>query len=193
MTGFMCWLRPRWLLAIAPGVLLNLAAKDEALQSGLIGHYLWPILPFLFLAAIDGATHAERRWPRAVRAWAVLLMLVVIADSPIVKPSFLASRLRDYNAARAIREAVAAIPRHDTVLSQPQLVPHIPKRSDITTVAAGFSPASARADWIVLSPIGDQWPLDPGEYQAIVNALEADPRYARQPAPEELILFSRRR
>ena len=94
MTGFICWLRPRWLLVIAPGVLLNLAAKDEALQSGLVGHYLWPILPFLFLAALEGATYAERRWPRAARAWAVALVLVVIADSPIVKPSFLASRLQ---------------------------------------------------------------------------------------------------
>ena len=163
MTGFICWLRPRWLLVIAPGVLLNLAAKDEALQSGLVGHYLWPILPFLFLAALDGATYAERRWPRVARAWAVVLVLVVIADSPIVKPSFLASRLNDVDLARDIRHALRTIPQDARVLSQPQLVPHIPERLQLATIAGSFSAASAQADWIVLSPIGDQWPLGPGE------------------------------
>ena len=44
------------------------------------------------------------RWPRAVRVWSIVLVLVVIADSPIVKPSFLSSRLHDYSAAGAIRE-----------------------------------------------------------------------------------------
>jgi uncharacterized membrane protein len=193
MTGFMCWLRPRWLFVIAPGVLLNLAAKDEALQSGLVGHYLWPILPFLFLAAIDGATDAERRWPRTVRAWAIVLVLVVIADSPIVKPAFLMTRLHDYGAAHAVRVRLRALAPDESVLIQPQLVPHIEKRQALATLPSGFSPADATANWIVLSPIGDQWPLIPDEYQAIVNALDTDPRYTRQPAPPDLDVFARRR
>jgi uncharacterized membrane protein len=192
-TGLICWLRPRWLLPIAPGVLLNLAAKDEALQSGLVGHYLWPILPFLFLAALEGARHAEERWPRAARVWALVLVLIVIADSPVARPSFLTSRLNDAAVARDIRAALRTIPPDQSVLSQPQLVPHISKRPQLETVASAISPASARTDWIVLSPIGDQWPLRPGEYQAIVSALDVDPEYTRLGSTPAVAMFSRRR
>jgi uncharacterized membrane protein len=47
-TGFACLLAPAWTAIALPGILVNLAAAPDTLQAGLLGHYLWPILPWLF-------------------------------------------------------------------------------------------------------------------------------------------------
>ena len=53
-TGFACLLAPLWAAIALPGMLVNLAAAPGALQAALLGHYLWPILPWLFAAAAIG-------------------------------------------------------------------------------------------------------------------------------------------
>lgn len=68
IVGWICWLRPKWLLVAAPAVLVTVAARDETLQSGLVGHYLFPILPFVFLAALDGAAYLQSKSPKLLRA-----------------------------------------------------------------------------------------------------------------------------
>ena len=192
IVGLICWVRPKWLLVIAPAVLLNLAARDETLQAGMVGHYLWPILPFLFLAAVDSATYAHARWPRATRVWAIALLIALAADSPVLRPGFFSSRFRDIRAAGAVRSALRAIPPDGHVVSQPQLVPHIRHRAAIESFAITPDASALAADWIVLSPIGDQWPLKDGELNALVAALRRDGRYKEIASSAELIQFRRR-
>ena len=193
MAGFMCWVRPRWLLVAMPAIVLNLAAKDEALQSGLIGHYLWPILPFLFLSAVEGAAYAHARWPRALRVWAVVLLIAIVADNPIFRPSYLASRLADWEAAAEIRLALGALPENAAVLAQPQLIPHIAKRHDIEAIGRQLRTPIEYPDVIVLSRLGSQWPLTDSDFDRIVSGFDLDPRYVRSPAaPPALAMFTRR-
>jgi uncharacterized membrane protein len=191
MVGLLCWIRPKWMLAAMPGIVLNLAVQDEALQSGLIGHYLWPILPFLFLATLDSAEYVHTRSPMLLRVWAVALLAAIVIDNPTLRPSYFMSRVRDYEAAAAVRGALAALPSSASVLSQPQLVPHIAKRHGIATVGGIYQTPGAPPDVVVLSPMGDQWPLTSEDFVRIVGERTADPHYVRTDPVEDLVMFVR--
>ena len=192
MTGWICWLAPRWLIVLVPGVLLNLAAKDDALQSGLVGHYLWPVVPFLFLAAIDGAAFLARRRPRALRVWAALLLIGIAAESPVLRPWRFLDAWGVYDRAAAVRTALAAIPPEASVLAQPQLVPHIAKRAAMGALGEQQLGQPATAQVVVLSRLGDQWPLSTADFDAMVKLLENDPNYVRSPTVEDLVMFTKR-
>ncbi len=60
-TGFACLLAPAWAAIALPGMMVNLAAAPGTLQAGLLGHYLWPILPWLFAAAAIGVGRSRRQ------------------------------------------------------------------------------------------------------------------------------------
>jgi len=192
MTGWICWLAPRWLIVLVPGLLLNLAAKDDALQSGLVGHYLWPVVPFLFLAAIDGAALLARHRPRALRVWATLLLIGIAVESPVLRPWRFRDAWRVHDRAAAVRTALAAIPPEASVLAQPQLVPHIAKRAAMGALGAQQLGQPATAQVVVLSRLGDQWPLSTADFDAMVRLLENDPNYVRSHTVEDLVMFTRR-
>lgn len=184
-----CWWRPRWLLPAIPGILLNLAAKDEALQSGLSGHYLWPIVPFMFLAGIDGVRDLGRKWPRLANAWALIAILAAAGDNPILRPSFLTARLSDLDDAALIRASLAALPRDVRVAAQPQLIPHLEQRLAIEDIDARWTPDGS-ADVVVLSDLGDQWPLTGGDFATHVARMSVRPDYQRLATPSpRLFLF----
>jgi uncharacterized membrane protein len=192
ITGWICWLSPRWLVVLVPGVLVNLAARDDALQSGLIGHYLWPVVPFLFLAAIDGAASLARRRPRALQVWAVLVIAGIAVESPVLRPQRFIDAWRVYDRAAAVRSTLAAIPPQASVLAQPQLVPHIAKRVKMGALGAQQLGQPATAEVVVLSRLGDQWPLTSEDFDGMVRQLEADPDYVRSQAPADLVMFTKR-
>lgn len=192
MTGWICWLSPRWLIVLVPGVLLNLAARDDALQSGLIGHYLWPVVPFLFLAAVDGAALLARHRPRALRVWAALMIIGIAVESPVLRPWRFLDASRTHERAAAVRAQLAAIPAGTSVWAQPQLIPHIPKRVEMQAIGAQEIGRAATTQVVVLSPLGDQWPLTSTDFDRMVKQLEGDPNYVRSPAPADLVMFTRR-
>lgn len=57
-TAFTCFLSPAWSAVAAPALLLVLAASPGVGRERVIGHYLWPILPWLFAAAVIGVQPA---------------------------------------------------------------------------------------------------------------------------------------
>src|SRR5688572_14390747 len=79
-VGFLCFLAPRWFAIALPGIAFNLAALPGTNQAGLGGHYLWPILPWLLVAAVYGA---ERLGRRGVRWIPWVAMLIAVADTPL--------------------------------------------------------------------------------------------------------------
>jgi uncharacterized membrane protein len=193
MVGWICWIRPRWLTVAAPGALISLAAKDNTLQSAIVGHYLFPILPFVFLAALDGAAFLQCRSPALLRVWAALLLLGLAVDNPIVVPGYLRSRLRDAHVAAEVRKVLARIPSDASVVAQPQLVPHIKKRTAIACLDRRWFDLVAQADVVVLSALGDQWPLSGSDAHNVVQRLVSDPLYVRQDVGQHVTMFVRQR
>jgi len=60
---------PEWLLVIVAGLLINLAADPQSMQSTLAGHYSWPLLPWIAIAAVFGCARLQRRAPRVALLW----------------------------------------------------------------------------------------------------------------------------
>jgi len=185
------WWRPRWLLPAIPGILLNLAAKDEALQSGLSGHYLWPIMPFLFLAALDGVRDLGRRWPRAAHAWAVIVMLAAVGDNPVFRPSQFTTRFAELDESARIRASLATISPTARIAAQPHLIPHIEQRLPIDDIDSQWTPDGI-ADVVVLLDMGDQWPLTDRDFAAHVSRMSARTDYRRLETPSpRLFVFAK--
>jgi len=77
-------------------------ARSDTGQSGLIGHYAWPILPWIFLAAVFGARRIAAWKPRLVPALAALLVLWTVTDSPLWA-AFSRTPWRPWSAAARVR------------------------------------------------------------------------------------------
>jgi uncharacterized membrane protein len=192
-VGLICWLRPRWLLIAMPGIILNLAAKDEALQSGLMGHYLWPIMPFMFLAAIEAFDVVASRWPKGATVLAALIILAAIGDNPVFRPAPMASRLAALPETREIRQVLNRIPADASVVAQPQLIPHITQRTTIDAVDAQWTMPAEHPDVVVLSDLGDQWPLTSAQFADHVATMSGHSAYRRvETTSKHLFLFVNR-
>lgn len=128
-VGFLPLLRLRWFLVAMPGLLIDLAVDPATGQSFASAHYIFPILPWLFLAAIDGLQWLERRRPRIALSWLAALVLVTLADTPVLR--HLADTRMDPQAHRVLDQ----VPSLGTSLvsAQANLIPHLPHTNLIRT------------------------------------------------------------
>jgi uncharacterized membrane protein len=171
----LCWLAPETLLPALPGLVLNLAARPDTPQSALTGHYLFPILPWVFAAGVYGAARLLRRWPRLASPLVAVLVLVVVADSP----PWLTLARRPWKAlpeARAVRGQLARVPADRALLAQANLVPHLPHRHALATV--GSDRPGFEDEYVLLTEVGDLWPTGRDGTRAAIARYRADPAYA---------------
>jgi len=167
-------LAPEYFAVALPGIVLNLAAGRQFHQSALLGHYLWPILPWLFVAAIEGARRLLHRFPRAGTPVAVLLFAVALGDTPLWLE--LAHRpWRGLAEAGEARRQLAVVPRDSVVLAQPNLIPHLPHRFGVA--ALGKEVPGPEPQLVLLSAVGNPWPLDAPAVARRVEEYRADPRF----------------
>jgi uncharacterized membrane protein len=184
-----CWLAPEWLVIAVPGIALDLAASPDTLQAGLTGHYLWPILPWLFVAGVVGSVRLIGRWPRSVPWLVAGLFLVTLVDAPI-RGALWKLPWRDLPAATEVRARLAELPPDADVLAQPNLIPHISHRWGLRALA---SDAHVRPedDVVLLSPIGDLWPFTTGTLGEMRARIARDSTFSEFP-DGPLIDFRRR-
>jgi uncharacterized membrane protein len=232
-TGFACLLAPAWAAIALPGMLVNLAAAPGTLQAGLLGHYLWPILPWLFVAAAIGVgrferratfsgspesarTHSglrpprttiaistsalsdsPRRTQRTLRAigkrstWLPLaILLVALIDLPLPRAIIRAS-WRQPDEAREVLEQLEVIPPDASVLAQPNLIPHLPRRFEMHSLGVYTAGRPDAASFVVLSREGDLWPFTAADIDKQVAHYAGDSRFERL-TDGPLIVFRRR-
>jgi len=186
-TGFLAWLDPATTALVLPGVAVNLAADSATLQSGLVGHYLWPMLPFLFLAALEGYARVARWNKKVAYVWLSCLAALTLLDSPI-RPASILKEASEYSAAMAVRRQLWGISAERVVLAQPQLIPHLEKRPSIQAIGKRLNDPLL-ADDVLLCPIGDQWPLGQTGFTEEVNRYTNDPRYQTVDTGTALVHF----
>jgi uncharacterized membrane protein len=175
-TGLLPLAAPIWLLPAVPGLVLGFAAKPGTMQAAVIGHYAWPVLPWLFLSAAVGLARLQRRSRRLAVFWSLLLLAGTLVDSPTVR-GIPATRIDPD--ARTVRRQLAALPSvNGIVVAQPDLIPHLAHRLTIFS-AGGVAPAQPPA-LVLLTPVGDLWPFDRDQVLAMID------RYSRDPAYEEI-------
>lgn len=185
-TGFVCLLAPVWAAIALPGMLVNMAAAPGTLQSALLGHYLWPILPWLFAAAALAGGRIERKM-----RWVPLVILVVaLIDLPL--PWAIArTSWRQPDAARQVLQQLESIPVDASVLAQPNLIPHLPRRLQMHSLGVYTAGQPDDASLILLAREGDLWPFTPADIERQAARYAADPRFERL-TDGPLIVFRRR-
>ena len=196
-TGFACLLAPAWTAIAVPGIFVNLAAAPDTLQAGLLGHYLWPILPWLFAAAAIGIGRLERRttlsespgrWP--VTRWLpVAVTVVALIDLPLPRAIARAEWRQPPDAADAIRQ-LQVIPRDASVLAQPNLIPHLPRRENVSSLGV-YTAGQPDTAFVALVERGDLWPFSQAEVGSLIREYSNDARFERV-AAGPLHVFRRR-
>ena len=170
---FTCFAAPVWLLPAAAGLLVNLTALPGTQLADVTGHYVFPILPWVFLAGLGGFGVIHARWPRRIPLVAGLLLLVVVADWPGWR-RLGAIPVDEIAEAARVRAQLDVVPDDAAVLAQTNLIPHLPQRMEMW--AAGGT-VFGTPEYVVLTTLGDTWPLDRGQVEAAIDRYRADPRY----------------
>jgi uncharacterized membrane protein len=157
LFGFLPIAGAVWLIPGLPGAFLNMAADPVTLQADLMNHYVWPVLPWIALAAAAGWRRVHGRWPRLAVAWLAVIAIVTALDSPALQRLH---RTRiDPEAARAIAQ-LGQVEIAGVVLAQPNLIPHLPLHPATYAVGAEHQPP-ATPDLVLLTTVGNLWPLTP--------------------------------
>jgi hypothetical protein len=163
-----------WLLPALPGIAINLAADPESMQAALTDHYVWPVLPWLFMSAAAGVVWLSRRSRGLALTWTLILLGVTIADSPALQRLH---RTRVSSEAREVRRALATL--HGTVvLAQANLIPHLPHQDQIFAIGGDEKP-DVPPDLVLLTEVGNLWPLTRETVRSEVRRYESDPAYER--------------
>lgn len=169
-----------------PGLLLHLAAPPGSLDSALVGRSAAGVLPWLFIAAAAGFVRIEQRWPRAAALWLSLLVAGSAADNPALQRI---GRLEHDRSAAMVTAQLAPL-RGTVVLAQANLIPHLPY--DTRVYVAGAAPAPPTPpDLVLLTRVGNTWPLSARDVNALVDRYRHDPAYA-EVASGPLFAFTRR-
>ena len=183
-TGFAALLAPAWASIALPGIVVNLAAAPETLQAALLGHYLWPILPWLFAAAAIGSGRLS-----AVRWLPAAILLVALIDLPLPRAIARAS-WQQVADVREVLQQLRTLPAEGSILAQPNLIPHLPRRLEMHSLGV-YTAGQPEADYVLLTTVGDLWPFDAAEVTRRAASYAADPRF-EQLANGPLIAFRRR-
>ncbi len=166
-----------WLIPAAPGLVANLAASPDTLQSHLIDHYAWPVLPWLYLAVFGGATWLHHKWPRAARIWLIVLVVGTLADNPAVQRVLRRGISQEASTVRAqLAAAGVTVTPQTAVLAQANLIPHLPRSSRM--YAAGGDTPPSPPDLVLLTTVGNPWPHTSADVEALIARYRADPIYS---------------
>jgi hypothetical protein len=118
--------------------------------------------------------------------WCVLLVLAVVADSPIFRS---AVPFRVDSAAATVRGSLPLDITGMAVAAQPNLVPHLPHSWSVRTI--GLDQSNQSYNLILLTSVGDTWPFTAQEINALGDDYNAKREYeALSQGP--LFVFRRR-
>ena len=194
-------LAPRWLLPVAPPLLLNLAAVQPE-HHQIRFHYLATAAPLLAAGAVAGLAVVRRRRRRLLAPLLVLLVLVAgfmdwrfgpapWSREPVAIPVGSADQAR--------REALALVDPDAAVSAQYNLVPHLAHRSKIYEFPNPFRavnwglpgdthpPAAAEAVRFVVV----QRDLLGKEDRELLERLQADPAWRTRLDRDNVVVLER--
>ena len=125
----------------------------------------------------------------AVRWVPAAILLVALIDLPLPRAIARAS-WRQPEGAREVLRQLESIPRDASVLAQPNLIPHLPRRLEMHSLGV-YTAGQPEGDYVVLTTVGDLWPFDSDEIEKRVAAYAADARF-EQLSAGPLFAFRRR-
>lgn len=185
-TAGLCFLAPRWAAIALPGVALNLMAVPGTVQAGVSAHYLWPVLPWIFIAAVFGA----QRIPVALHRWLPLAIVAMTLMSTPLATSFARAPWKGLELGAEIRTQLAALPANSVMLAQPNLIPHLARSLDVHGLGV-YEAGQPPADYVVLSRHGNLWPFSAEQVDGLIVKYQSDSAW-EQTGHGPLFVFRRR-
>ena len=175
---FACFAAPIWLVPVAAGLLVNMTALPETQLANMTGHYFFPVMPWIFLAGLRGLQAIHARWSRRPGLIAGVIVLVVLVDWPVWL-RLGSIPVSDITQAAKVRSQLDIVPDNVAVLAQTNLIPHLPHRMEMSAVgnAVFGTPVFGTPSYVLLTPMGDTWPLDRRQVEAEIDRYRADTRY----------------
>jgi len=189
--GWMCLANPRYLLMLIPLFLFKMLNDKEQLW-GLNAHYSVEFIPVIALAAGHMFHRIPQRW------FGVLIVLASVGGTIHVLDGSLQfqerGRSRFYQAKHYERpwsltesyEALALIPDEAPVSAQSPYVPHLALRRAIYQF-----PIKQDAEYILLNPLDEPYPLSENDFNAQLDALKNDPDWALIYSSNSALVFRR--
>jgi uncharacterized membrane protein len=182
-TGFLALLAPWALMPALPVLAVNFLS-ESAWQQSIHAHYMAPVIPFVWIAAVEGLAWLSRRARRAPSlaryarpgALSVFVLaytgLVTWAFSPF--PPGRAFRLADvYQPSvyeQDLRAVLAQVPPDATVCAQSDLHPHLSQRRDVALYPRCTLEPGLEAEYVVLDldPTAIKSPVDHHTFYRLV-------------------------
>ncbi len=160
-------------------------------MQGLGLHYIAGLLPFLFLAFIDGLKRVDDCLSgKKMRSKALVVLLLVPLLLNLANTKWNLLKPSRYHALREhspVHELIGRVPAEASVAALSSLIPHIPKRKKIYML-----PNTGEAEFILVHSEINLWPMTREEFLAFMDKLEKDGRYLRLDQKSHARLYRRR-
>ena len=182
-TGFLGLLAPWALLPTLPVLAVNFLS-ESAWQQSIHAHYMAPVIPFVWIAAIEGiawlSRRIERTSPLARYARPGALSVFVLAYTGLVTWAFSPFPLgRSFRLADVYQPSVyeqdlgvvlAQVPPDATVCAQSDLHPHLSQRRDVALYPRCTLEPGLEAEYVVLDldPTAMKSPVDHHTFYRLV-------------------------
>jgi hypothetical protein len=138
--GFLSLLSPAPLLVGLPALAYNMLSETPS-QSSIYFQYLAPVVPFIIIAAIQGASRIQSRLPRDRARWVLTacigvgLLLAWVWDNPFTKiieaPYYPVYGLQPVSDREAFDQARALLPPDAAVATMMAYAPHLSLRPEL--------------------------------------------------------------
>jgi uncharacterized membrane protein len=180
-----------FVLLVVPPVLI-LATSQSAVMQGFGLHYVSGILPFLFLALVNGFKNiktflAERKKSsKLVFTLALAVLIVNVANTKwnLLMPHRYPA-LKDH---KIVREYIRLIPSDASVAALSSLIPHIPKRKNISML-----PRMDDAQYILIHKGINLWPFETRQFEEFMRELSRQKEFSCIRSTDGIELYKKTR
>jgi uncharacterized membrane protein len=139
-------------------------------------HYFANILPFVFLAFVYGLKNVAgrlKKWNKPAKIFVFVCLAVFLINLANTKWELFKfsrySKVEDYKAVKAV---IASIPDDASVASLSSIIPHIPKRKNISML-----PQTNESEYVLVHSGLNLWPFSDAEFSRFLRDLESGGDY----------------
>ena len=174
------------LIPALPALWLNLLT-DYQPQKDLTHQYALPILPFLILMAITTLVHYPHRFrqPKLIIVWSLITFLALGKYG-----YFFGKYWENWDNLAAMRTAVSLVKTSDSLLTSPQIAPHLSQRVNLQLAIKDAEPIAPKVfTYILLNTRHPGWDNSEATVNNLVKNLQQNQAFKLRYQQDDVYLF----
>jgi uncharacterized membrane protein len=177
---------PAFFLSL-PALLMNSTSNFE-IQRNLGAHYALPILPFVFIASVQGIKNLLTAFPQKRRLILTGICFYLLVMNTHFYPAIVQSFVITPHDA-AGHAMLQLLPDDAEIAAQTSLIPHLRDTQSVSLLQEGLRSPS----YVAFDTVRYRWPiLDEQRYQTLLDSFRNNPDYDVLFAEEGVYLFRRK-